>query len=72
MFVAWHDPEDGWQAGVIWHSVGSGQATWVPAAHVPDWHVSVRVQKFPSLQVLPLTALGFEHAPVDGLHTPGS
>jgi hypothetical protein len=34
--------------------------------------VSVCVQALPSLQVVPLGLIGFEHAPVDELHEPGS
>ena len=41
-------------------------------AHVPLWHVSVCVQAFPSLHVVPLAAIGFEHCPVLGLHVPAA
>jgi hypothetical protein len=44
--------------------------TVLPPVHTPLWHVSVWVHAFPSLQVVPLVATGFEHAPVDGLHVP--
>jgi hypothetical protein len=40
--------------------------------HVPAWHVSVWVHASPSLQAVPLAALGFEQAPVPGLQTPAT
>jgi hypothetical protein len=40
--------------------------------HVPLWHVSVWVHALPSLHVVPLPAVGFEHAPVVGLHVPAA
>jgi hypothetical protein len=38
--------------------------------HVPFWQLSLCVHALPSLQVVPLAATGFEHAPVLGLHVP--
>ena len=38
----------------------------------PPVQVSVCVQAFPSLQVVPLAAAGFEHTPDDGLHVPAT
>jgi hypothetical protein len=40
--------------------------------HAPDWHVSVCVQALPSLQVVPLAAVGLEHTPVEGLQVPAT
>ena len=37
---------------------------------VPLWQVSVCVQALPSLQAEPSDFVGFEHAPVEGLHVP--
>jgi hypothetical protein len=37
---------------------------------LPPWQVSVCVHGLPSLQAVPLPWIGFEHAPVDGLHEP--
>ena len=42
------------------------------AVQLPDWQVSVRVQAFPSLQVVPFGASGFEQAPVEVSHTPAT
>ena len=39
---------------------------------VPDWHVSVCVQRLPSLHVVPLALAGFEQTPVEVLHTPAA
>ena len=39
---------------------------------VPFWHVSPFVHAFPSLQVVPFDAAGFEHIPVAGLHVPAT
>ena len=38
--------------------------------HVPPWHVSTCEQASPSLQVVPLTLIGFRHNPVDVSHVP--
>jgi hypothetical protein len=43
-----------------------------PAVHVPPWQVSEVVQVSSSLHVVPSGALGFEHAPVAGLHVPAT
>jgi hypothetical protein len=40
--------------------------------HVPFWHASVWVHAFPSLQLVPFAAVGFEQAPVLGLHVPAA
>ena len=39
---------------------------------MPLWHESVWVQALPSLQVVPLAAVGFEHVPVLGLQVPAT
>ena len=39
---------------------------------VPFWQLSVWVQAFPSLQVVPFAAAGFEQMPVAGLHVPAT
>jgi hypothetical protein len=54
-----------------WHWSGAAQVNGVPA-HTPLVHTSFCVHALPSLQVVPLAALGFEHAPVAGLHVPGT
>jgi hypothetical protein len=43
-----------------------------PPAHTPDWHDSPCVHAFPSLQLVPFAAVGFEHAPLLGLHVPAT
>jgi hypothetical protein len=51
--------------------VEAGHVTVVPP-HEPLWQESPLVQTFPSLQVVPSTALGFEQRPVDVLQTPAA
>ena len=46
------------------------QVTGFDPVHAPFWQESLWVQALPSLQVVPLAAAGFEHAPVLGLHAP--
>ncbi len=38
----------------------------------PFWQVSACVQALPSLQDVPLVAMGLEQAPVDGLQVPAT
>ena len=40
--------------------------------HVPLWQASAVVQAFPSLHVVPFAAVGFVHAPVEGLQVPAT
>ena len=39
--------------------------------HVPFWQLSLCVHAFPSLQLVPFEATGFEQAPLVGSHAPG-
>jgi len=55
-----------WQASLAVHVTG------LEPTHVPLWQESLCVQAFPSLQVVPFAAAGFEHAPVLGLHAPAA
>jgi hypothetical protein len=48
------------------------QVTGFEPVHVPDWQVSVWVHALPSLQVVPLLATGFEHAPVEVSQVPAT
>jgi len=48
------------------------QTTGLLPTHVPDWQLSVWVQLFPSLHVVPFAAIGLEHCPVCGLHVPAT
>jgi hypothetical protein len=41
-------------------------------AQAPDWQVSVWVQAFPSLQLVPFGLAGFEHWPVPVSQVPTS
>jgi hypothetical protein len=47
-----------------WHWSEAVQVFGAPALHTPAWHVSVRVQAFPSLQADPFVLAGFEQAPL--------
>ena len=62
-------PLAGLQDPALWHWSGSGHTTGVAPTQLPAWHVSPVVQRSPSLQVVPLVLIGFEHMPA--LHVPG-
>ena len=53
-----------------WHRSLAVHVTGLLPVHVPLWHVSVCVHAFPSLQLVPFAATGFEQTPVDVLHVP--
>jgi hypothetical protein len=63
-------PVLGLHVPAVWHWSGLGQTVGVPAEHTPAWQVSVVVQAFPSLHVVPFAFAGFEHTPVVGLQVP--
>jgi len=63
-------PSAGLQVPATWHWSLGVQTTGFPPVHIPVWQVSVCVQALPSVQAVPLGALGFEHTPVIGLQTP--
>ena len=65
-------PVDGLHVPATWHWSEAVQVTWLPAVHVPDWHVSFKSHASPSLHVVPFAAVGFEQAPVLGLHVPAT
>jgi hypothetical protein len=65
-------PVVGSQVPATWHWSDAVQATGLEPLHVPFWQVSVWVQPLPSLQDVPLLAMGFEQAPVDGSHEPAT
>ena len=48
------------------------QTTGLLPVHVPAWQVSVCVHASPSLQLVPLAAVGFEHVPLVGSHVPAA
>ena len=60
------------QVPAVWHWSSAVQVTGLAPVHVPVWHVSVCVQAFPSLQLVPLDLFGLEQAPVAVLHVPMS
>ena len=55
----------------VWHESMGVQVTALPE-QVPFWQVSLCVQELPSLQLVPLGALGFEQLPVAGLQVPAA
>jgi hypothetical protein len=67
-----HNPVDVLHVPTSWHWSLAVHVTGLLPVHVPDWHVSVCVQAFPSLHVVPFVFAGFEHTPVFGSHVPAS
>jgi hypothetical protein len=67
-----HAPVAGLHVPATWHWSSAVHVTGFPPVHVPDWHVSVCVHALPSLHALPSGFVGFEHAPVVGLHVPAT
>jgi hypothetical protein len=65
-------PEDGSQLPATWHWSDALHVTALEPVQLPAWQVSVCVQAFPSLQVVPLAATGLEHAPEEGSHVPAT
>jgi len=60
------------QVPATWHWSDAVQTTGFDPVHVPDWHVSVCVQAFPSLHGALFGLAGFEQTPVSGLQSPTS
>jgi len=67
-----HAPVLGLHVPTTWHWSLAEHATGLTPVHAPLWHVSVWVQALPSLHAVPFVAIGFEHAPVLGLHVPAT
>jgi hypothetical protein len=67
-----HAPVLGLHVPAAWHWSLAMHVTGLPPVHVPLWHVSDWVQALPSLHEVPFIAVGFEHAPVAGLHAPAT
>lgn len=65
-------PVDVSHTPATWHESDALQTTGLPLMQLPDWQVSLTVQPFPSVQVVPLGAAGFEQTPVEGLHAPAT
>jgi hypothetical protein len=59
-------PVAGSHVPATWHWSDAVQVMGLEPVQVPFWQVSVWVQLLPSLQDVPLAAMGFEQAPVDG------
>jgi hypothetical protein len=55
-----------------WHWSLAVQTTGLDPVHVPFSHASVCVHAFPSLQLVPFVAVGFEQAPVLESHVPAT
>src|SRR5438034_1351765 len=60
------------QTPASWHWSAAVHATGLLPVHVPSLHASVRVQAFPSSQVVPSALSGLEQRPIAGSQTPAS
>ena len=60
------------QTPVLHWSVCAEQSRAVPGVQAPLWQVSLTEQNWPSEQVVPFGAAGFEQAPVPVLHVPAT
>jgi hypothetical protein len=65
-------PVDELHVPATWHGSSAAHVTGLLPVQVPDWHVSLCVQAFPSLQLVPFVAFGFEQLPVAGLQLPAA
>jgi hypothetical protein len=65
-----HTPVDGLHVPATWHWSVAVQVTGLVPVHTPETHASVGVQAFPSSHQVPSGAVGLEHRPVVGSHTP--
>ena len=63
-------PLEGSQVPAAWHWSPAAQVTRLDPVQVPLWQLSASVHALPSLQLVPLAAVGFEQAPVVGLQVP--
>src|SRR5439155_319182 len=67
-----HCPVEGLHVPATWHWSEAMQVTGFEPTHIPLWQLSVCVQASPSLQLVPLGAVGLEHCPVDGSQVPAT
>jgi hypothetical protein len=67
-----HRPVVGLHVPGLWQESPAAHLTELPAVQTPAWQVSFKSQAFPSLHAVPFDAIGFEHAPVLGLHVPAT
>jgi hypothetical protein len=65
-----HVPFAGLQVPTTWHWSDAVQVTGFAPVQVPPWHVSVWVHPLPSVHVVPLAFVGFEHTPAE--HVPAT
>ncbi len=65
-------PLVGLQLPATWHWSEATHVTGFAPVHVPLWQESACVHAFPSVQVVPFAATGFEHCPVAGAQTPAT
>ena|SRR5579872_3623403 len=65
-------PVDGLHVPPAWHWSAGAHALAFPLAQAPFWHWSLIVHAFPSLQVVPLVAIGLEQAPLAGSQVPAT
>jgi hypothetical protein len=65
-----HSPLAGRHVPTPWQSSIAAQETGLEPTQLPAWHASVLVQRSSSSHALPSGFAGFEHSPVDGLHSP--
>jgi hypothetical protein len=70
VFAGFVHPLPGTQVPTSWQVSLATQVTGPPPWHTPVWHPSFSVQTLPSLQGVPLGAVGFEQMPVPGAHVP--
>jgi hypothetical protein len=67
-----HCPVEVLHVPATWHWSDTPHVIGFAPVHAPLWHESVCVQALPSLQVVPLAAVGFEQSPVVALHAPAT
>src|SRR5712691_5581536 len=60
------------QVPATWHWSRAAQTTGFAPTQAPAWQVSVCVQAFPSVQVLPFGLSGLEQVPLAGSQVPAS
>jgi hypothetical protein len=65
-------PVAGLHVPATWHGSLAVQVIGLSPAHMPAWQASALVQALPSLQGVPLGALGFEQIPVTVSHVPAT
>src|SRR5207247_10810056 len=67
-----HVPVAGSHVPATWHWSKAVQTTGLDPTQLPFWQLSLCVQALPSLQLVPLAALGLEQMPLAGLPVPAT